>query len=290
MITSTLLLGWLLALASGAAWTGLDALRKRLAASLSPLAILLGITAAQLPVHAAGVALTGMPRMQAPFFAWVAIGAAVAIAANWLLITAVRRAPLSLTVPFLSFTPIATVATGWLLLGQRPHAGGLVGVLAVVVGAMLLNASPGELLRAPLRGLREPASRMALGVALLFAAGNAIDRRAVLHASEPVYAFTLNAFVALALLPAGRLRRELRGAGREGLWVFAAAAVMATAFLLQLFAFRFLFVAYVDAVKRAGANVFAMLLDRVFFGEPLLARRLLAAGLMGAGVALVLLG
>ena len=38
-------------MASGAAWAGLDAIRKRLGGELSPLAILLGISATGLPVY-----------------------------------------------------------------------------------------------------------------------------------------------------------------------------------------------------------------------------------------------
>ena len=288
MLGSTLLLGLLLALASGAAWTGLDAVRKRLAADLSPLAILLGLTATQLPLHGAFVWAAPPARVDVlPFLGWSGLAAANAIAANGLLVVAVRTSPLSLTTPFLSFTPVATLLTGWLLLGQRPAPVALAGVAAVVVGALLLNATPRQALRAPLHGLREPGSRLALVVALLFALGNAVDRRAVLHASEPLYALTVNGLVAVTLAAFPRLRRELRDRPRALATLAAGGAIMAAALLLQLFAFRYLYVAYVDAVKRGGGNLFAVAFGRVFFGERGARRQLLAALVMSAGIALV---
>lgn len=288
MVATPLLLGLLLALGSGAAWTGLDAIRKHLTGALSPLAILLGLVIAQIPLHGAAVAVTGWPGVDAPFFAWCGVSALNAIAANWLLVEAFRRSPLSLTTPFLSFTPVATVATGALLLGQRPGPWGVAGVAVVVLGALLLDASPRQLLTAPLHAVREPGSRMALGVALLFALGNAVDRRAILHASEPLYALTVSAMVAALLLPLGAVRRELVAARGSHRWIAASGGVMAAAMLLQFFSYRLLLVAYVDAIKRAGANVLSIVFGRAFFAEAVSVRRLLAAGLMSAGVALVL--
>ena len=55
-----------------------------------------------------------------------------------------------------------------------------------------------------------------------------------------------------------------------------------------LFGYRYLYVAYVDAVKRVGSNVVAVAFGRFFFDETDARRRLLAALVMSAGVALVL--
>ncbi len=284
-------LGVGLAFASGLAWTSLDAIRKRLSADLSAPAILLGMVAAQLPLYAALLASSGVPELQPDFAGWVVAAAAVAIAANLLLVRALQISPLSLTVPFLSFTPVATLATGALLLGQLPSARGAVGVLVLVAGAFLLNAGPAELRRHPLEGfLRERGSQLALGVAALFAFGNAIDRRAVVAASEPAYVTALCALMLLLLLlPAGP-RRELGARRALWPWLALAGAVTAAALLLQLLAFRYLFVAYADSVKRATANLLAVVFGALLFAEGDPRRRLIAALLMSVGVALVVLG
>ncbi len=290
MVSSALIVGFLLAVASGAGWTGLDAIRKRLAGNLSPLAILLGLVLAQIPVHTALLLGSGLPEVAPPFWLWMGAAAAIAIAANVMLTVAVRSSPLGLVVPFLSFTPVATLLTAWLLLGQRPGASGAAGVVLVVFGALSLDASPRELLGDPLRSLREPGTRLALAVALLFALANAIDRQAVLHASEPFYALAVASTMAIVLLGVGRVRRELLAARSSWSTLAAAGVVMAAALLLHLFAYRYLLVAYVDAVKRAAANVFAIGFGRAFFGEAHVTRRLVGALVMSAGVALILLG
>jgi hypothetical protein len=65
---------------------------------------------------------------------------------------------------------------------------------------------------------------------------------------------------------------------------------MAVALLAQLLSFRYLLVAYTDAVKRASGNVVAVLAGALWFAEAGAGRRLLAALVMGIGVALILLG
>lgn len=285
-----LLAGLLLALGSSAGWSALDAIRKRLAAELSPAAILLALAALQIPVHGAGLFASGLPALEPAFALWLPLGAGVALAANLLLVRALHLSPLSLTIPYLSFTPVATLVSGRLLLGQTPGPWGIAGVALVVAGALALSAGgPGEALRRPLAGLRrEPGSRLALLVALCFAAGNAIDRRAVLHASEPAYALAQSGLLTAALLPVARLRRELAACGARR-WLLAGGVAASAGLLFQLFAFRFLFVAYVDAVKRAGGNLLAVLLGLLWFGEREPGWRLLAAALMSGGVAMILL-
>lgn len=304
-------------MASGAAWAGLDAIRKRLGSEMSPLAILLGMSAAGLPVYA-GLALAGLGGSEGgaafeadALLAWTLLALVVTVAANLLLIRALQLSPLSLTTPYLSFTPAATLLSGALLLGQAPGAVGLLGVAIVVVGAFGLNASAGEppaeagRRRGRLGGIgglgrlvglgvgaiaREPGSRLALVVAMLFALGNAIDRRAVLHGSEIAYAGLLTLLITLALLVLRAPRAELWERRRLLGWIALAGIVTSAALLLQLFSFRFLFIAYADAVKRAGGNLVAVLFGAFFFGEGGWRRRLLAVSVMSVGVALILLG
>ncbi len=284
-------LGFALALVSGAGWTGLDAIRKRLGASLPPLAILLGVSLAQLPLYLALLAWEGVPAMEPAFAGWLLAAAAIAIAANALLIRGLSLSPLSLVTPYLSFTPAVTVLSGGLLLGQRPSVLGAVGVAVVVIGAFGLSAGEPRVRRHPLAALAAaPGSRLALAVAVLFAFGNAVDRRAVLTASEPAYAAGLTATMAIVLALHAPSRRSLLARRESFGWLALAGGVTATAFLAQLESFAILPVAYTDAVKRAGGNVVAVLLGALLFAEGQAGRRLLAVLVMSAGVALIVLG
>jgi drug/metabolite transporter (DMT)-like permease len=284
------LAGALLAIASAFAWSGLDALRKRLARDLSAPAILLGFTLPQVPLHASIWVASGPTGADLPFVGLTLIAAALTLGANILFVRAVALSPLSLTVPYLSFTPVLTMVFGAALLGQRPGTAGLVGVLAITAGALLLNSTPREAIRDPLRGLRRDAgSRIMLGVAALFALSTAIDRLAIVRASEPAYAATLTGGMALALLLRPGTAAELVRSRRAHRWIAIGALFTAAALLTQFVAYRYMYVAYVDSVKRAGGNLLALLLGAVFFSEKTLPRRLAAATAMSLGVVLVLL-
>jgi drug/metabolite transporter (DMT)-like permease len=52
---------------------------------------------------------------------------------------AIRDSALSLTLPYLAFTPVFTVLSAWLLLGEQVTAQGLAGIALVVLGAYGLN-------------------------------------------------------------------------------------------------------------------------------------------------------
>jgi drug/metabolite transporter (DMT)-like permease len=284
-------LGALLALASAAGWSGLDAIRKRLSRDISAPAILLGFTAPQVPLHAIVLASAGPSSVDLTFLVVTLITSALTLAANLLFVRAVSLSPLSLTVPYLSFTPVLTLLAGALILGQQPALVGLLGVGAVTVGALLLNSSPRELLRDPLLGLRrEAGSRIMLGVAALFAASTALDRLAIEHASEPAYALALTGTMSLALLCWPGVAGEVRKKRSVQWWLVLGAVCTAAALLTQFVGYRYLYVAYVDAVKRAGGNLLALLLGALFFAEGTVARRIFAVALMGAGVGFVLMG
>jgi hypothetical protein len=55
--------------------------------------------------------------------------------------TAIELSPLSVTVPYLSFTPAMLLVTAFLLIGEQPSLPGLAGVLVVTAGGYLLAFS-----------------------------------------------------------------------------------------------------------------------------------------------------
>jgi hypothetical protein len=55
--------------------------------------------------------------------------------------TAIQLAPLSVTIPYLSFTPAMLLCTAYLMIGEKPSWSGLVGVMIVTVGGYLLAFS-----------------------------------------------------------------------------------------------------------------------------------------------------
>ena len=80
-----------------------------------------------------------LPELPLAFWGWLALIVPLEIVAMLLYVKAIRDYPLALTVPYLAFTPVLVVATGWVVLGERVDGNGLLGILLVVAGSWLLN-------------------------------------------------------------------------------------------------------------------------------------------------------
>ena len=101
--------GSLLTLTAALSWAALDALRKRLSADVAPAALLVLINVGLLPLFTGWLVLEGGQVDDLAAYAGPgAASTALQIVANFLFLAAVRVSPLSLTVPFLSLTPVFT--------------------------------------------------------------------------------------------------------------------------------------------------------------------------------------
>lgn len=259
--------------------------------------------------------LAGMPEpwtLPAPFWGWIAIMLPLEVAAMLLYMAAIRDHPLSLTVPYLAFSPVFVIVIADWLLGERVSPQGALGVVLVVAGAWLLNLRHAQLLRprtwlAPLVAiLREPGARMMLTVALLFAFTATMGKAVLAYLPPeqfgPFYFLLLGllmpVFWALASLldrarPA-RARASAPHQGRRNLFR-RPGAVLAVALLNGLMVFTHFLaiarveVAYMIAVKRTSL-LFGILYGALLFRERGLRQHLAAGALMVAGVAVIVTG
>ena len=303
-------LGILLASISAAGWATLDALRKRVGEDVSATAGVAAMTLFQLPFVLAAMAVgeaagpfaepwssafTGFPSLGADYWPPFLGSVALNVFANWLFFRAVQHSPLGLTIPYLSFTPVFTALTGFLILDQAPTALGLAGIFVVGFGAFLLNPGKGGPL-APLKALwHERGSLYMLLVAATWSVTPVLDKiaadRSNVMGHIALLAFAL--FLAFWVIGAVRDRdgttmlKEFRAVP---LLLVLSGAVTVTAMVLQLWAYHYMDVAYVETMKRAIGVVASILVGWRLFGEGELKRRLLAAVVMSLGVALVLIG
>jgi uncharacterized membrane protein len=135
-------------LGTSLAWSGFDSLRKALVRQLAPLPLLFLLTAASLPVLGLWALWDGRmglaaltPAYLAPALASIALN----VISNLAFVEALRRAPLSATVPLLSLTPVFSALVAIPLLGELPTPLTALGILLVVVGTFWLQSR-----RAPL--------------------------------------------------------------------------------------------------------------------------------------------
>lgn len=242
--------------------------------------------ALMLPWAALLLVREGMPVIGPGFYTAALVSVVLNMIAMTLEVKALSVSPLSLTVPFLAFTPLFMIATSFLVLGEAPDAKGIAGIVLVAAGAYAINLEKirGGLL-CPLKAIaREPGSRMMLLVALLWSVSAAYDKRATLASSAPFYSTFFAAAAGILYAPALVIGLRKRPIDRAMLpRLFLIGFICAVMVLSQFAAMRLALASYVIAVKRSGM-LLSVILGRFIFHERSLAVRLLGAALMIAGV------
>jgi drug/metabolite transporter (DMT)-like permease len=228
------------------------------------------------------------------FWLWIMALVPLEMAAMLLYMKAIRDHPLSLTLPYLAFTPVFVILTGYLLLGERIDPEGTFGILLVVAGAWLLNqkhASLGDWRSwgAPLVAiLHEPGSRMMLGVALLYSLTSAMGKGAMRYMDPErfgAFYFVLLGVAALLLFALPQPRILTRVWRRP--WAMLVVSLLNAAMVYTHFlALQRVEVAYMIAVKRTSL-LFGILFGALFFHERGLAMHVLAGGMMLGGLFLI---
>lgn len=281
------------AIASAFFWATSDALAKRLMhAGTQPARLVFLRHLVSVPVLLPLLAL-GVPPLDRTFWllhlAWLPLETA----AIYLYIHAIRTSPLSLTLPFLSLTPLWLVLTGALVLGQHVGLQGLCGIVLVVVGSYVLHLD--RLRRGwiePLRAvLREPGTRWMLVVAVIYSLTSVLGRLIIEHSSAAYFAVHYAIVMTLALAPAG-LRSggpPVRDAAASWPPIVAVGVFFALMVLTHMLAIERGIVAYAIALKRLS-GVFAVGYGAIWFGERRLPQRLAGSLLMTLGAALIVLG
>lgn len=271
-------------------WAAMDVLRKRLAIHVPALPLVALLALGLVPLFAIWLLVAGWPRIDAGYTAPALLAVASNIAANLMFVHALRLAPLSTTVPLLSFTPVFTALLSAAVLHEVPTARPALGIVLVVVGALTLQwgapASTGR--RYPAFGAGQ---RLMLGVALLWSLVTVADKAAIGHASAALHGVVQTAGVGVVLLGVLAWRGELGSLvsllRHRGL--FAGALVASGLALgLQFVAYGLVFVSTVESVKRTVGMLASVINGRVFFGEPLTPAKWAGVALLSIGVVLVL--
>jgi len=235
-----------------------------------------------------------LPPLPLRFWAWIALLIPLEIAAMLMYMRAIRDYPLALTLPYLAFTPVLVVITGWLILGETVSGPGLLGILLVVSGSWLLNFDRTEHLSlrtliAPMKAIVvNPGSRLMLATAVIYAV-TAVAGKAAMQWMPPAQfgAFYFAVLGGVTLLVAGITHPQSLRVNRHGaLPLLIVAGLMAVMVITHFMALAEVEAAYMIAVKRTSL-LFGMLYGALLFGERHLGRHLIAGLLMVAGVAAI---
>ena len=235
-----------------------------------------------------------LPPLPPPFWGWMGLLVPLEIIAMLLYMQAIRDFPLALTVPYLAFTPVLVVVTGWLVLGETVSGHGLLGILLVVTGSWLLNFEHTDRLTlrtliAPLRAIIvNRGSRVMLLTAAIYAV-TSVGGKAAMQWMPPQQfgAFYFSVLAGVVLLLTALTRPSALRVHRFGVGpLLVVAGFMALMVITHFMALAQVEAAYMIAVKRTSL-LFGMLYGAMLFGERHLARHLFAGALMVAGVAVI---
>lgn len=211
-------------------------------------------------------------------------------AALYYYLRALQVADLSISVPFLAFTPVLLIPTGYLFLHEIPNLRQDIGVVLVVCGSVAMNKSAirnGWM--GPLKAIfLEPGSRYMLLVAICFALTNPMDKMIVLM-SDPMtaafgYGMTVWAFYAALMIAR---RKTWHAALKQApLWIVLAGVLYASTQLLQFASHRYIDVVLTITIKRAGV-LLSVTAGWLIFGERHIKDRMTAAVAMLFGVVMI---
>ncbi|MDE3168076.1 MAG: EamA family transporter [Acidobacteriota bacterium] len=226
------------------------------------------------------------------FLAYLAIDVSLITIVMWLYFRALQISPLSMCIPFLAFTPVFLIPTTYVLLGQKPQAVKLLGVVLIVVGSLAMHRTlfaVGWL--APVKAvIREKGSRYMLLVAFIFSLTNPLDKKLVDMSDVYLEAVAYGAGLVISFYLLARSRKaDFAAAARANFrWIALAAVFDAVSLLFQLASYAYLSVVITVSIKRAGI-VLSVFAGWLFFRERGITDQVIAASVMFCGVLILYL-
>jgi drug/metabolite transporter (DMT)-like permease len=282
---------FLLSLTAALGLATTDALTKRFLSDLPPYRM--GVVRILSTAPWMVLALFFLPSAVPDRTFWLAIAAALPLelAAFFLYMRALKLSPLSLSLPFLAFTPVFMILTGRVILGESIRPGGVLGILLIVLGAYVLNLSKMKSgLLGPIRAvIREPGSWIMLLVSFIYSLTAPIGKVAVLHSNPwffaAVYNLVLSAII-VSLWPVAAGGAGARSIFARPVPMLLIGLTAAVENLAHMMAIAQVEAAYMIAVKRLSL-LFGVLYGAWWFGDHNIRERLVGAVIMVAGVFLI---
>ena len=233
-----------------------------------------------------------IPELDRQFWIIIFIALPLEVAAIILYMRAIKASPLSLTIPFLAFTPVFLIITSFILLGEFPDSSGISGIVLIASGGYLLNIEKfSEGIWAPLKAIKnEKGSKLMIVVAFIYSITSNLGKMAILHSSPLFFAICYTFLLALFLTPFVWLRRkrEKSPLKLKPLLLIMIGLTYAMMLICHFRAISLVEVAYMISIKRTSM-VFSVIYGWLLFREENIRHRLLGSSVMAAGVALILL-
>lgn len=204
---------------------------------------------------------------------------------------AIKLSQISLTAPILAFSPVFLLLTTPFILGERPNAAGLIGVILIVLGTYLLNLQKKHLsLLAPIKALLvDPGVRLMLVVAFIWSLEANVHKIGIANSSVPFW--TVVQFIGpCTLLTVLMLRQSTRVkpvvSGKAWQILLVIGLLTGLGQLAQTQSLALILAVYSIAIKRLSI-LLTIVFGWLFFKETDIKKRFLAASVMIVGVILI---
>jgi len=267
-----------------------DAMTKRFFSDLSPYQMAMVRLIYTLPWLIGSLFFIPLVRPDGFYYLAIVSAAPLEICALYCYMKAIKVSPLSLTLPFLAFTPAFIILTGRILLGERLSLMGVAGIILIVIGSYCLNiTSVKEGLFAPIRAIfKEQGSRLMLLVSFIYSITSVIGKLGILHSNS--YFFGSTYFIALTFLMSALMPFMPRGSMKRLTRFPLKGMILGAIFGIEIFSHMLAMsqveAAYMVSVKRTSL-LFGILYGAWWFREERIYERMLGAVIMLAGVFLV---
>ncbi len=231
-----------------------------------------------------------IPELGQNFGLALMIGGSLNVVAMSLYIQALSWSDLSITVPFMTFTPLFLLVTSPIIVGEYPTPLDVLGIIMIVVGSYSLNLKEkrnGYL--APFKGLlKQRGPKLMLTAAIIFSISSNVDKVGIQNSSSIFWAIALHSFIAtgMGVIMLYKSRSKLNQIPKYLLSIVPLGLFQAGVILCQMTALEMTFVSHVIAVKRMSTLI-SVILGCLIFKEPGIQERAVGAAIMVLGVLLI---
>jgi len=232
--------------------------------------------------------LISIPHVGDEFWKLLSVALPLEVIAIVLYIKALKSSPLSLTLPFLSLTPVFLIGVSYVLIGEKISGLGVLGVLCITIGGYALHMKEFKKgILQPLAAIfRERGSVYMILVAFIYSVTASLSKKAILDSSPIFFAivYWTGFFILLTPVALYCARTEWRGVKSAevfraalfpGIWEFVGTISYVVGLSLTK-------VAYIISARRLAVLI-GVMYGFVLFMESGIRERFIGASLMVAG-------
>ena len=232
------------------------------------------------------------PPLDSVFYASFAAALPIEILALVLYMKALKASPLSLTLPFLSLTPVFLIFVSYIVVGEKVSLQGFIGIVVLAAGGYVLHLHHMRKgLLDPFKTiLKEKGSLLMICVAVIYSMTSSLGKMAIEHSSPlffgVIYFFVMSILFAPIALWMGRhdLKTFIRKKHFKSM--FFPGMLFAIMIISHMIAISLTKVAYMMSVKRMSI-VIGVIYGYVLFKEKNIRERILGSFLMFTGFIII---